>query len=123
MQPIEDYTIKRLQENLSVSYPAVRVVRYTECSWGAHNLGTTTFNGENYEEIVSSLNEAIDVMTKSLLSDKVSDVVGVQIRRVPPKEDEKHFIGYYLDIYTGPIKGGDEFAAYMKVADFMSKCV
>ena len=116
MQHIEDYVIRRLQESLSVSHPAVRVVRYTRDSWGADDISITTFNGENYEDIVSSLDEAIDVMTKSLLSDKkrkVSDVVGVQIRRVPLEENERGFVGYYLDICTGPIKGGDEFAAFL----------
>ena len=89
----------------------VHAVRYTDCSWGATNCITTTFNGSTYEEILVSIDGAIDAVLRSVQDYDVATTVGISIERVKGVNHPNSVFGCYINLHLGPIMGGDDLVS------------
>lgn len=107
MQKIEDYVIVELTKRVD---PSIRIVRYTDASWGGITEYTTTFHGATREELGESIGNALDGLLIGIKLTQAGDnavVIGVKASRV--SQTEQKFLGCYLNLYLGPIQGGDDF--------------
>lgn len=106
MQKIEDYVIAELTKRVD---PSIRIVRYTDASWGGITEYTTTFHGATREELGESIGNALDALFIGMSLTQAGEnlVIGVKVSRV--SQTEQKFLGCYLNLYLGPIQGGDDF--------------
>ena len=102
MQKIEDYIVAELAKRAD---PAIRVVRYTDASWGGITEYTTTFHGASREELCKSICGALDTLVIGMTLEG-NAVIGVKANRI--SQTEHKFLGCYLNLYLGPIQGGDD---------------
>lgn len=113
MPQLEDFVVKRFSSRVpKKDGKLIRIVRYTDCSWGAtEGLHTTTFHGTTYEEIIVSIDGALDTLLKNVINYD-GDTIGISIKRV--KDDsffgrkDSSVFGCYINVHLGRIMGGDE---------------